>query len=74
MKWLNAIPRKNWTPSKSSVDCAKHFSQFDIIWFHEFITPPCEIKKVPLAYPKLCENAIPRNFPNLPKYLSSHPP
>nr|CAH7766116.1 unnamed protein product [Callosobruchus chinensis] len=60
VRWLNAIPRKNWTPSKSSVVCAKHFSERD--------------KKVPLAYPKLCERAIPRNFPNLPKYLSSDPP
>nr|CAH7766115.1 unnamed protein product [Callosobruchus chinensis] len=25
VRWLNAIPRKNWTPSKSSVVCAKHF-------------------------------------------------
>nr|CAI5860991.1 unnamed protein product [Callosobruchus analis] len=52
MKWLNVIPRKNWTPSKTSV----------------------RNKKVPLAYPKLSENAIPRNFPNLPKYLPSDSP
>ncbi|VEN45422.1 unnamed protein product [Callosobruchus maculatus] len=73
-RWLNAIPRKEWTPSKSSVVCAKHFSESDVIRFHEFKTPSGEIKKVSLAYPKLCESATPRKFPNLPNYLSSDPP
>ena len=29
--WVRAIPRKYWTPSRSSVVCAKHFVPTDII-------------------------------------------
>lgn len=72
-EWLKAIPRKNWIPSKSSVVCAKHFYDFDIIRYHEFTLPSGENKKVPLKYPKLSESAIPRKFKDLPKYLSSEP-
>lgn len=70
-EWLKAIPRKNWTSTKSSVVCAKHFCDSDIIRHHEFTTASGETKKVPLKYPKLVETAIPRKFEQLPKYLSS---
>lgn len=52
----------------------KHFNESEIIRFHEFTTTSGEMKKVPLAYPKLTESAVPRKFPNLTKYLSSDPP
>lgn len=72
-KWLKAIPRKDWTPTKCSVVCAKHFHDSDIIRYHEFTLPSGENKKILLKYPKLSESAIPRQFDNLPKYLSSAP-
>lgn len=70
-KWLKAIPRKDWQPSNSSVVCSNHFCNSDILRYHEFSLPSGEVKKVPLKYPKLSKDAVPRFFKNLPKYLSN---
>jgi len=69
-KWLKAIPRENWTPTKSSVVCAKHFCDSEIIRYEEFSLSSGELKRLPLKHPKLSESAIPHIFPDLPKYLS----
>lgn len=69
-KWIAAIPRKNWTPSKNSVVCSKHFRTSEIVRYENGISPDgtqCSIVK---RCPKLVENAVPTVFPNLPAYLS----
>ncbi|VEN41670.1 unnamed protein product [Callosobruchus maculatus] len=70
-KWLRAIPRKDWIPTTTSAVCANHFCESEIVRFNEFKLPNGQINKVMLKYPKLSKNAVPSNFPNLPKYLSS---
>jgi hypothetical protein len=55
-KWLNAIPRSDWTPSKHSVVCCLHFPETDIIR--------------DITETNLKPNVVPSIFPNLPKYLS----
>ncbi|CAH1971001.1 unnamed protein product [Acanthoscelides obtectus] len=69
-KWIRAIPRKDWIPTKSSAVCANHFCDSDIVRFSEFTLPNGQINKIPLKYPKLNQNAVPSKFCNLPKYLS----
>lgn len=71
-KWLRAIPRKNWSPSKYSRVCANHFSENDIIRFEKSYNSDGTFKHdVPLKNPRLADNAIPCIFPNLPAYLSN---
>ncbi|CAH1997190.1 unnamed protein product [Acanthoscelides obtectus] len=58
-KWIRAIPRKDWIPTKSSAVCANHFCDSDIVRFSEFTLPNGQINKIPLKYPKLNQNAVP---------------
>ncbi|CAH2016120.1 unnamed protein product [Acanthoscelides obtectus] len=66
-----AIARKNWTPSKYSAVCSRHFRESDIIRTENIVLADGPVQNnIPLKYPKLKENAVPYIFPNLPSYLS----
>lgn len=58
-KWLNAIPRKDWQPSKYACVCALHFHKSDFV------------SSSSSKNPKLACDAVPSIFPNLPHYLST---
>ena len=71
-KWIAAIPRKNWQVTKTTKISAKHFTDEDIenqsTDLHDkrrTDRPTQTLKRL-----KLKSTAIPRIFPNLPKYLS----
>lgn len=72
-KWLKAIPRKEWIPSKYSVVCELHFNSGDVIKLDKYLLPDGTFEMI-ACKPKLKENAIPAIFPNLPKYLSKEKP
>lgn len=72
-KWLKAIPRDNWSPSKYSVVCSIHFPENDIIREDIFVLPDGTVKKIPTKT-KLKPDAVPCIFPNLPEYLSKKVP
>lgn len=70
-KWISAIPRKGFTPSKSSKVCEQHFLK------EQFITEVSEqdsrtgqIVTIKLMYPRLQSDAIPTKFPGCPEYYS----
>lgn len=69
-KWLSAIPRKNWTPSQSSVVCVLHFVEIDIIRYDTFPLPDGSIGKKLLRAPQLVKTAVPSIFPILQNYVS----
>mgnify|MGYP005982137529 FL=1 len=68
--WLLAIPRKDFSPTANSVVCMKHFSEDDIIRYDLYKTKDGTTQQLLLMCPKLKEDALPRIFPNLPKYLT----
>ena len=72
-KWLRAIPRKDWIPSKHAVVCKIHYDHGEIIKFDKYLLPDGTFKMIPYK-PKLKENTVPSIFPNLPKYLSTKKP
>lgn len=73
-QWFRAIPRSNWSPSDRSVVCIKHFHECQLSYYEKFKDKDrnlCEYKR---SQPVLCENAVPKVFPNLPSYLSDTTP
>nr|CAI5869073.1 unnamed protein product [Callosobruchus analis] len=40
-KWLEAIPRKGWSPSKDSVACSPHFRISEILTTETFLLVSC---------------------------------
>ena len=36
-KWINAIPRQDWTVSPNHQACAKYFTESDLIFFFYFL-------------------------------------
>ena len=69
-KWL-AIPRDNFHPSKSSRVCENHFRKESIIRLSTFYDEKSgKTLEVPLKYPRLSKDAIPKIFPNCPFYIS----
>ncbi|XP_076686203.1 uncharacterized protein LOC143378372 [Andrena cerasifolii] len=73
-KWVAAIPRKQWTPTKYSAVCSLHFADNDIHRYEKVTSPNGTLENVLLRCPKLVENAVPSIFPNLPTYLSKPVP
>lgn len=69
-KWINAVHRKNWTPSKNSAVCSKHFRENDIVRYENVVSPEGNIISVRKKFPTLIETAVPTVFPNLPTYLT----
>ncbi|XP_046400876.1 THAP domain-containing protein 1-like [Ischnura elegans] len=71
-KWLHAIRRKDFTPTKNNKVCELHFKTSDLrketAVFDE--STGREIR-VPLMVPRLVEGAIPSQLPNCPSYLSA---
>lgn len=67
-KWLAAIPRKNWTPTKYSAVCSFHFAENDIQRYEKIVCTNNTIENVLLCRPKLVENAVPSIFPNVSTY------
>lgn len=57
-KWLKAIPRDNWSPSRYSVVCSIHFPENDIIREDIFLLPDGTVKKIPTKT-KLKPDAVP---------------
>ena len=75
-KWISAIPRKNWTIKKNHKVCIKHFSNDDI---EEYSNDHHDKRRADresqtLKRLRLNSTAVPRIFPNLPKYLSTNKP
>ena len=72
--WLKAIPRAKFIPSKSSRVCSLHFDNDDIIATSQDTNSSRLNKRrkgdVNLQIFALKSSAIPRLFPNCPKYLS----
>ena len=70
--WIRAISRYNWTPSKFSRVCAKHFHDEDV---HMTSTDNRRTKRGThqshiLQRSRLIPGAIPKVFLNMPSYLS----
>ena len=72
-QWVNVIPRKDWTPTKNSVVCIKHFSESDVIVADKFTDKSGIEHLVPRDKRSLKPNVFPSIFPNLPSYLSLKP-
>ena len=71
-KWLKAISRDNFTPSKHSGVCSLHFQEFDF----EVISQDTNTyrKKKRLQKRRLKPTAVPSIFPNLPSYFNRNVP
>ncbi|XP_066958187.1 uncharacterized protein [Macrobrachium rosenbergii] len=70
-KWIRAIKRESYTPTKYSKVCSLHFVPEDIIWeksCYDKNTGTTSTTK--LKMPQLREGAIPSQLPNCPSYLS----
>nr|CAI5843172.1 unnamed protein product [Callosobruchus analis] len=62
-KWLAAIARKSWSPSKESVVCSSHFRITEILTTETFLLDGLH-DTVPLKSPKLLKSSVPSIFPN----------
>ncbi|XP_049774363.1 uncharacterized protein LOC126162092 [Schistocerca cancellata] len=72
-KWLSAVHRQDWTPSKHSVICELHFNKDDILSSTSMYDPKTGILlTAPLDRRRLRKDAIPSKLPGCPSYLSSH--
>ena len=72
-KWIQAIPRKDWTPSDRTRVCAKHFHEdnFTVISTYSKVNRRKSRTVQTLQRKRLKPGAIPRIFSGLPTYLSS---
>nr|CAI5852053.1 unnamed protein product [Callosobruchus analis] len=70
MRWLKAIHRDNYTVTKNSVVCCKHFDEDEITRHEVFKDKDGTSQGYPLARLKLKEGSVPHIFENLPKYMS----
>ncbi|XP_046987114.1 uncharacterized protein LOC124575171 [Schistocerca americana] len=72
-KWLSAVHRQDWTPSKHSVICELNFNKDDILSSTSMYDPKTGILlTAPLDRRRLRKDAIPSKLPECPSYLSSH--
>jgi hypothetical protein len=70
-QWLKNIPRKDFTPSSTSVVCFNHFRSEDIITFDKYIDKNTGIEQILYRKkPTLKPDACPTIFPALPSYLN----
>lgn len=73
-KWVKAINRADFQPTKSSVVCIKHFDKSQIISEDNVIRPDGSVLTVPRSHMKLISDALPWNFADAqPKYLTVPP-
>lgn len=68
-KWANAIPRKNWQPSKHSRICSLHFDDSDYVTDHQDSNAHRK-RNHKLKVRRLKVDAVPHYFPGCPSYLS----
>ena len=71
-KWIQAIPRRNWNPLKKAVICSLHFDKED--FKDNRIDSNTSRDLGALKRKCLKEDAIPRKYPGLSKYLSKSRP
>lgn len=67
-KWIQAIPRDNWTPSASARICSLHFEMDDFITERADSNP--NRSRGELQRRRLKPNVVPHIFPNCPTYMS----
>jgi hypothetical protein len=74
VKWVRAISRKDFTPSKYSRVCSLHFRDTDFIEAHDDSNSTRNKKyaNAQLECRYLRKDAVPSIFPNAPSYMSSH--
>ncbi|CAL1290210.1 unnamed protein product [Larinioides sclopetarius] len=71
-KWTPAIRRKDFVPTKHSRVCIKHFTANDIVNSVTIYNQETgDIVEAPLERKRLRDGAIPSQFPELPRYLST---
>lgn len=73
-KWLNAIHRANFTPSKRSVVCIRHFDERYIVREDSVTKPDGTVLTVKRQRVKLAADACPTVFENQPVYLTRNLP
>ena len=74
-KWINAVPRKDWVPSKNSVLCEKHFLDSDFKTEREDKNKARKKSKGTNLFRKsLKSGAIPSQWPDCPILLSKKQP
>ena len=71
-QWIKAIPRKDWSPGKYAVVCSLHFEETDFKSGREDTNKRRKLENLQIRCLK--HDAVPRIFPNLPSYLTSHRP
>ncbi|CAL1278805.1 unnamed protein product, partial [Larinioides sclopetarius] len=63
-KWIAAIKRDNFTPTKYSKICQLHFNESDFLNTSKAVDPKTgNVIEVPLKIKKLRPGAIPSQFP-----------
>ncbi|KAK3894084.1 hypothetical protein Pcinc_002103 [Petrolisthes cinctipes] len=73
-KWLKAVNRKDFTPTATSVVCARHFDTRFIITEDSFMRPDGTVITAKRSRPALTKDAYPTIFPERPAYLSKKLP
>ncbi|XP_043251504.1 uncharacterized protein LOC122396851 [Colletes gigas] len=61
-KWIAAIPRKHWTPTKYSAVCSLHFGEDDIQRCKRVVTSNGVHRNALVRCPKLVPDAVPSIF------------
>ncbi|KAK3866074.1 hypothetical protein Pcinc_028365 [Petrolisthes cinctipes] len=74
LQWVKAIHREDFTPSSTSVVCARHFEEHVIITEDSITRPDGTVITAKRGTPALAKDAFPTIFPNQPKYLSKEAP
>lgn len=69
--WLRKIHREDYTVTKCSAICARHFNPEDVERTETWKDAEGSIYERELKYPKLKKGAVPQIFPNQPKYLTT---
>lgn len=69
-EWAKAISRQDWAPTSSSVVCSKHFLDEELELTKVIVDKNKIRREVPKERPSYKPGAIPRIFPNCPKYLN----
>jgi hypothetical protein len=71
-KWVNAIHRKNFSPTPYTKVCELHFTEGDFNIYSEAVDEKTgNVIRVKLSNPTLKSTAIPTVFPNSPSYLTT---
>jgi hypothetical protein len=73
-RWLRAIPRKDWTPSKNTVICSLHFRDSDFASRRADSNTSRGLQRQDLARKIIKADAVPTVFSLLPTYLTKEKP